>query len=62
LYNLDPNVGGGVGAKERFPEWPEWDEDGKLMWFLNGENKELHDDFRSESYAFLKGNFGSLRV
>ena len=58
LYNLDPNIGG----KENHPEWPEWEDGGKLMWFLNGKNDELSDDFRAESYNVIRKNALSLRV
>jgi carboxylesterase type B len=62
LYNLDPNVGGSVGSGQKYPTWPEWTVGGKLMSFENGKNALLDDTFRSDSYEFLAGNVGSLKV
>lgn len=55
VHNLDPNVGLDAGV-----EWPKWTEDTDLLWYNYTENGLLKDDFRSESYEFLKEHIDSL--
>ncbi|KAF3009795.1 hypothetical protein E8E13_010058 [Curvularia kusanoi] len=56
IYNLDPNVGVAL------PNWPQWSEGQQLIEFKANSNGQLTDNFRADSYAFLKANVGALRV
>jgi len=56
VYDLDPNEGNTYG------EWPVWSEGRRLREFGANGNAYLEDDFRGDSYEFLKGNVESLRV
>ncbi|CAN9124575.1 unnamed protein product [Alternaria alternata] len=56
VYNLDPNEGSGL------MNWPRWSESKKLVNFGANSNSYLDDDFRSDTYSFLKDNVASLRV
>ncbi|CAO2651951.1 Nn.00g002340.m01.CDS01 [Neocucurbitaria sp. VM-36] len=56
VYNLDPNEGNDFG------EWPQWSESKKLIDFQANKNGYLDDNFRSDTYDFLKQNVASLRV
>lgn len=60
LYNLDPNVGYGS-----YPNWPQWKDTGKgnqLVQFYALSQNYLADDFRSDTYAFIKENIASLHI
>ncbi|KAG9201050.1 hypothetical protein G6514_006430 [Epicoccum nigrum] len=56
VHNLDPNVGVSL------PSWPQWSAARKLIEFKANSNGVLDDDFRSDSYNFLKANVNALRV
>jgi carboxylesterase type B len=56
IYNLDPNKG------SRLPEWPRWSTGRKLIEFRANQNEVVGDDFRADSYEFIKANAGVLRV
>lgn len=56
IYNQDPNVGISL------PSWPQWSTAKKLIEFRANSNSQLDDNFRSDTYNFLKANLGSLRV
>ena len=60
LHNLDPNEGVGVGD-EGLRSWPKWTENQQLLWVKALENDLLADNFRSESYNFMKQNIDALR-
>lgn len=56
VHNLDPNVGVSL------PSWPQWSVAKKLIEFKANSNGVLDDNFRSDSYNFLKANVNALRV
>lgn len=56
VYNMDPNQGNDFG------DWPQWSTSKKLIDFQANQNGYLDDDFRSDTYNFLKSNIVSLRV
>ncbi|OAL44595.1 lipase 3 precursor [Pyrenochaeta sp. DS3sAY3a] len=56
VYNLDPNQGNDFG------DWPQWSKGKKLIEFQANRNTYQDDNFRSDSYTFLKSNVASLRV
>jgi carboxylesterase type B len=56
IYNMDPNVGISL------PSWPQWSKSKKLIEFKANSNGQLDDNFRGDTYDFLKANVGSLRV
>ncbi|PNY23696.1 Carboxylic ester hydrolase [Tolypocladium capitatum] len=56
LHNLDPNVGVGVGGNGGFLPWPKWTENKKLLWIQEQHNTLLEDNFRAESYWYMKEN------
>ena len=56
IYNLDPNVGISL------PNWPRWSTSKKLIEFKADSNGQLDDNFRADTYEFLKANVNSLRV
>lgn len=59
IYNLDPNVDSGL------PNWPQWSKSRRLMHFgavganING---ILNDDFRADTFEFLKENVRSFYI
>ncbi|ETS06520.1 putative extracellular lipase [Trichoderma reesei RUT C-30] len=55
VHDLDPNVGLLVGY-----QWPKWTENNELLWYNEIVNWHLKDDFRSESYDFIKEHIDSL--
>ncbi|POS71667.1 lipase [Diaporthe helianthi] len=60
LYNLDPNVGYGS-----YPNWPQWKDTGngnQLVQFYAQSQNYLTDNFRSDTFAFIMENIGSLRI
>jgi carboxylesterase type B len=56
VYNLDPNEGSDLA------NWPQWSDGNKLVNFGANSNGYMDDDFRSDTYQFLKDNVASLRV
>ncbi|KAF3049289.1 hypothetical protein E8E11_005592 [Didymella keratinophila] len=56
IHNLDPNVGISL------PNWPQWSNSKKLIEFKANINSQLDDNFRSDTYDFLKANVNSFRV
>ncbi|KAJ4376242.1 hypothetical protein N0V83_001525 [Neocucurbitaria cava] len=56
VYNLDPNVGNSFGS------WPQWSKSKQLREFQANSNGYVNDDFRSDTYDFLKQYVASLRV
>ena len=56
VYNLDPNEGNDFG------EWPQWSTSKKLVNFQANSNAYVDDNFRSDTYDFLKQNVASFRV
>jgi carboxylesterase type B len=56
IHNLDPNEGSGL------PEWPRWSAGRQLMGFGANRNEIVGDDFRADSFEFIKENAGVLRV
>ncbi|KNG45443.1 lipase 3 precursor [Stemphylium lycopersici] len=56
IYNLDPNEG------NAFMDWPQWTRGRRLVNFGANRNSYLDDDFRGDTYEFLKSNVASLRV
>ncbi|KAJ4987658.1 carboxylesterase [Stagonosporopsis vannaccii] len=56
IHSLDPNVGISL------PNWPQWSTSKKLIEFKANNNGQLDDNFRADTYAFLKANVNSLRV
>ena len=59
LHNQDPNVGVGVG-NGGFLTWPKWTENKKLLWIQLSLNILRGDNFRAESYQYMKDNIKSL--
>lgn len=57
VHNLDPNVG-----VTKYTKWPQWSEGRKLMQFFNDKSAFLDDNFRSESYEYIKKNVGNLYI
>lgn len=56
VHNMDPNVGISL------PSWPQWSVGKKVIEFKANSNGELDDNFRADSYNFLKANVNILRV
>jgi carboxylesterase type B len=56
VYNLDPNAGSSL------PNWPQWSEGKQLMEFGPIRNGYLDDDFRKDTYDFLKANVKSFYI
>lgn len=57
VTNLDPNVG-----STKYAKWPKWTEGRKLMWFFNNRNELLNDDFRNDSFNYIKKIINKLRI
>lgn len=60
LYSLDPNVGYGS-----YPNWPQWKDTGsgnQLVQFYALSQNYLADDFRNDSYTFIRENINSLHI
>ncbi|OAA36779.1 Carboxylesterase, type B [Beauveria brongniartii RCEF 3172] len=56
LYNLNPNVGNAWYAV-----WPKWTPDSKdMVWITLSGNWGIKDDFRNDSYEFMKNNTEAL--
>jgi hypothetical protein len=43
-------------------DWPKWSEGKRLINFGANSNSYLNDDFRADTFTFLKNNVASLRV
>ncbi|RDL42381.1 Carboxylic ester hydrolase [Venustampulla echinocandica] len=56
VHTMDPNNG------SEFMEWPQWSEKRQLMNFYATGANLINDDFRSDSYEFIKTNVGSLYI
>ena len=59
VVNQDPNKGAGG---DELMEWPQWKESKSLMWFLKDGWEMLDDDFRADTYRWLKENVGILHI
>lgn len=56
IYNQDPNIG-----VQQSQQWPRWTKDTRqLLWIKRQSNDLTRDDFRNESYAFIKENIKAL--
>jgi carboxylesterase type B len=56
IYDLDPNSNNTLDA------WPRWSESQQLVQFNAAKNNYLADDFRSDSYDYLKANIASFYI
>ncbi|KAJ6444959.1 cholinesterase-like protein [Purpureocillium lavendulum] len=56
IHNQDPNIG--VPQTHYWPKWTKIDK--QLLWVKSLSNDNMTDDFRNESYAFIKGNTKAL--
>jgi hypothetical protein len=56
VYYLDPN------QSNNFDEWPQWSQSQKLIEFQANRNDEINDNFRNDTYRWLKANLGSLKI
>jgi len=56
IHHLDPNVDNDFG------EWPQWSESKQLMTFGANSNSLQADDFRADSYEFLKSNVAEFYI
>ncbi|KAF2654595.1 alpha/beta-hydrolase [Lophiostoma macrostomum CBS 122681] len=56
IYDLDPNSNNTLDA------WPQWSESQQLVQFNAAKNNYLADDFRSDSYDYLKANIASFYI
>lgn len=54
---MDPNEG-----TTGLLEWPKWSENGSILQFLVGGTIYTNDDFRSDSYEFVKSNTRILHI
>lgn len=64
VYNLDPNnASGGTSSKSKVDkEWPQWQKERKLVQFFANFAGYLKDDFRSDSYNWIKNNVDALHI
>ncbi|KAF2686757.1 lipase 3 precursor [Lentithecium fluviatile CBS 122367] len=56
VHNLDPNVG------NNFDDWPQWSASKELMTFGANSNSLQDDNFRTDSYEFLKSNVAEFYI
>jgi carboxylesterase type B len=56
IYDLDPN------SNNNLADWPEWKTKKQLMQFGSDSNNLLADDFRKDSYEFIKSNVEVFRI
>lgn len=56
IYNLDPNKDSGL------TKWPQWSESKQLVQFKPLNNDIISDNFRQDSYDYLKENVGNLYI
>lgn len=59
VASLDPNTG---STEAGYPRWPQWKESRQLLQFNADSAGYLADDFRADSYAWIKANIGILRL
>ncbi|EAA30450.1 hypothetical protein GE21DRAFT_9892 [Neurospora crassa] len=64
VYNLDPNdASGGTSSKSKVSQdWPQWQKERKLVQFFSDYAGYLADDFRSDSYNWIKANLDALHI
>ncbi|KAL0468467.1 sterol esterase [Neurospora intermedia] len=64
IYNLDPNdASGGTSSKSKVSQdWPQWQKERKLVQFFSDYAGYLADDFRSDSYNWIKANLDALHI
>ncbi|KAJ1325183.1 acetylcholinesterase [Microdochium nivale] len=58
VTNLDPNA----GTPAQYARWGQWKDGKRLMQIGDRSGVMAGDDFRSESYAWIKANVGVLRL
>jgi carboxylesterase type B len=56
IHHLDPNV------DNKFGEWPQWSKSKQLMTFGANSNSLQADNFRADSYEFLKSNVAEFYI
>ncbi|KAF2710222.1 alpha/beta-hydrolase [Pleomassaria siparia CBS 279.74] len=56
IYDLDPN------SNNSLTNWPEWKVSKQLMQFGADSNNLIQDDFRTDSYEFIKSNVEAFRI
>ncbi|KAF2798273.1 alpha/beta-hydrolase [Melanomma pulvis-pyrius CBS 109.77] len=56
IYDLDPN------SNNTLDNWPQWKDGKKLMQFGADKNNLMNDDFRTDSYEFIKSNVDVFRI
>jgi carboxylesterase type B len=56
IYDLDPN------SNNTLDDWPQWSESQQLVQFNALKNNYLADDFRSDSYDYLKANIAKFYI
>lgn len=56
IYDLDPN------SNNDFADWPQWSEGRKLIEFRANSNSFLDDNFRTDSYEFIRDNVHDFRI
>ena len=59
LCYLDPN---GNGGDKQYPFWPQWEDGQKLMRFYSDRSEVAADDFRGDSFEWIKENSGLVRL
>ncbi|KAK3347667.1 Alpha/Beta hydrolase protein [Neurospora tetraspora] len=64
VYNLDPNdASGGTSSKSKVAQdWPQWQKERKLVQFFSNYAGYLKDDFRSDSYNYIKANVDAFHI
>ncbi|KAM5345973.1 hypothetical protein ACJ41O_011834 [Fusarium nematophilum] len=58
LWHLDPN---GNGTR-RYPFWPKWEDGRKLMRFYSDRSETITDDFRGDSFDWIKEHTEAVRL
>ncbi|KAF4987179.1 hypothetical protein FDECE_15560 [Fusarium decemcellulare] len=58
VHTLNPNK----GVEGKYPDWPRWDQTGKLANFGADNSKLIDDDFRGESYKIIAGATGEFNL
>ena len=56
IYDLDPN------SNNNLDHWPEWSKNKELMQFHEDKNNLMGDDFRVDSYEFMKSNVDVFKI
>ncbi|KAJ5667596.1 secreted lipase [Penicillium longicatenatum] len=57
VYDLDPN-----SKATSYMDWPQWSTNQSLMNFFSDHGALLADNFREDTYDFLKTNVGSFHI